>query len=81
MEATPGEEVDYNFIMSQIAQLLADYDIQEMAFDRGGVAKLRTGIETSALPWCTLDRALAAYRHPCLVIDKQIHHVDHPVLA
>lgn len=86
LEVTPGEVVDYNFILACLARLNADYDIQEVAFDRWGAAKLRADIENIGFTLVQFGQGFGSMSSPMkelerLVIDKQIHHGDHPVLA
>ena len=38
--ATPGNQIDYNWIMQRLGQCRADYDLQMLAFDRWGSHKI-----------------------------------------
>ena len=40
--ATPGNVIDYDFIVAQIDDDMQRYDIQEIAFDRWGAAQIQT---------------------------------------
>lgn len=42
MMATPGNVIDYDFILAQVEDDLAAYDITELAFDRWGASRIQT---------------------------------------
>lgn len=42
--ATPGNVIDYDFILHQIDEDMQDYDIPEVAFDRWGATKIQTAL-------------------------------------
>ena len=86
LETTPGEVVDYNFILGRLARLNADYDIREVAFDRWGAAKLRADIENLGLTLVQFGQGFGSMSAPMkdlerLIVDRQMRHGDHPVLA
>jgi len=85
IEATPGEMVDYTFILSRLAKLSKDYDIREVAFDRWGAAKLRADIENTGLALVQFGQGFASMSSPMkemerLVLEKKIVHGGNPVL-
>lgn len=43
--ATPGNVIDYDFILAEIDELAQRYDIREIAFDRWGAAQIQTKIQ------------------------------------
>lgn len=45
IEATPGRAIDKRFIAHRLAQVVAEYDMQGIAFDRFGFADLRNVLE------------------------------------
>jgi len=78
--------VDYNFILACLARLKNDYDIQEVAFDRWGAAKLRADIENIGFTLVQFGQGFGIVSAPMkelerLIIDKQIRHGDHPILS
>jgi len=86
LEVTPGEVVGYNFILACLDRLKNDYDIQEVAFDRWGAAKLRADIENIGFNLVQFGQSFGSVSAPMkelerLIIDKQIRHGDHPVLS
>jgi phage terminase large subunit-like protein len=42
---TPGDHIDYDFILDRIEKDSAEYDIQELAFDRWGSSKITTDLQ------------------------------------
>lgn len=42
IQATPGNVIDYRFILAQIDQDMQSYDVHELAFDRWGATKIQT---------------------------------------
>ena len=42
---TPGNIIDYGYVLKQITQDMADYDLRELAFDRWGSQKLTTDLQ------------------------------------
>lgn len=40
IEATPGNQIDYNWIMEKLGQCRVDYDLRQLAFDRWGSHKI-----------------------------------------
>jgi len=42
--ATPGNVIDYDWILSQIDEDMQAYDVEELAFDRWGATKIQTDI-------------------------------------
>jgi phage terminase large subunit-like protein len=45
MVATPGNVTDYGFILAQVAEDLATFDLRELAFDRWGSQKIVTDLQ------------------------------------
>lgn len=43
--ATPGNVIDYEFILAEIDELAQRYDIREIAFDRWGAAQIQTKLQ------------------------------------
>jgi phage terminase large subunit-like protein len=85
LEVTPGEVVDYNFILARIAQLMQGYDIREVAFDRWGAAKLRADIENTGLALVQFGQGFSSMSGPMkelerLIINQKLAHGGHPVL-
>ena len=43
--ATPGNVIDYDFIMAQVDEDMQAYDLQEIAFDRWGATSIATNLQ------------------------------------
>lgn len=88
IEATPGNVIDYKFILHQIDQDMKTYDIQEVAFDRWGATKIMTelaekgsenflvqfgqGFVSMSPPMKELER---------LILEHKLAHGNNPVLT
>lgn len=86
--ATPGNVVDYDFIVHQIDQDMQSYDIPELAFDRWGATKIQTtlmerggedfliqfgqGFASMSPPMKELEK---------LILSGRLNHGGNPVLA
>jgi phage terminase large subunit-like protein len=80
---------DYNFILRRIEALREDFEIQEIAFDRWGAAKLRADIENalagSGTALVQFGQGFASMSPPSkelerLILERAIRHGNHPVL-
>ena len=85
LETTPGEVVDYNYILSRVDKLRKDYDIREIAFDRWGAAKLRADIENLGLALVQFGQGFGSMSSPMkemerLIAEGKLLHGRHPVL-
>lgn len=56
LEATPGNVVDYDYILAQIKRDLDLYDVQELAFDRWGSQKIVVDLQEAGF---TIDPSVA----------------------
>lgn len=86
--ATPGNVIDYSFILAQIDEDAQRYDLKEIAFDRWGatkivqelqdlggedfVAQFGQGFASMSAPMKELEK---------LVLSKQLAHGNNPVLS
>lgn len=87
LEATPGKAVDKAFIAARMARVLAEYDVQGIAFDRWGMADLRAllsrdGIEAPLVDWGQgfRDMGPAVDAFEAALIAGELRHGGHPVL-
>jgi len=44
LEATPGNVIDYAWILARIDEDMQQYDLREIAFDRWGATKIQTDL-------------------------------------
>ena len=86
--ATPGNVIDYSYILAQIDEDMQAYDVQELAFDRWGATKIQTdlmelggeeflvqfgqGFASMSAPMKELEK---------LILGHQLAHGNNPVLT
>lgn len=88
MATTPGNVIDYEFILSEIDDLAQRYDIQEIAFDRWGAAQVQTKlIDMGGEEWVVgFGQGFASMSAPTKELERLIGngslaHGGHPVLT
>ncbi|WP_020146815.1 terminase large subunit [Thioalkalivibrio sp. ALJ15] len=89
IEPTPGRAVDKRHVALRLADVVAQYDVRAIAFDRWGMEELRRilseeGIEDLPLRefgqgYASMSPALAALE--ALVLEGDLLHAGHPVLT
>ena len=88
LTATPGEIVDYAWILHQIDEDMQNYDILEIAFDRWGATKIQTALmELGGEDFVVqFGQGFASMSPPTkdlerLIAEHQIAHGGHPILT
>ena len=86
IEATPGNVIDYDFIFAQIEKDADDFDIDQIAFDRWGAARVVQVLEKQGMQMVQFGQGFASMNPPMkelerLVLSKKIHHGNNPVLT
>lgn len=88
MATTPGNVIDYDFILAEIDELAQRYDIQEIAFDRWGAAQVQTKlIDMGGEDWVVgFGQGYASMSAPTkelerLIGNRGLAHGGHPVLT
>lgn len=86
--ATPGNVIDYEFILAEIDELAQRYDIREIAFDRWGAAQIQTKLQTmGGEDWLIqFGQGFASMNAPTKELERLIGggglaHGGHPVLT
>jgi phage terminase large subunit-like protein len=84
--ATPGNVIDYDYILSQIDEDAQNYDLQEIAFDRWGATKIVQEIAEHGLTCVQFGQGFASMSPPMKELEKQIlshrlAHGNNPVLT
>lgn len=84
--ATPGNVVDYDFIIDQIKRDAAQFDLVELAFDRWGATHISTKLMEAGLDVVEFGQGFRSLSAPSkelerLVISQQLAHGGHPTLA
>ena len=83
--ATEGNVVHYAAIQKKLEELRELYDIQEIAFDRWGAAKLTQDLQDAGFSMVQFGQGYASMSAPTkellnLILAKKIRHGDNPVL-
>lgn len=92
IKVTPGNIIDYAFILAQIEQDTKDFDIQELAFDRWGSQKITTDLQNLGFELegkkslVQFGQGFASMAAPTkelekMVLGKEIAHGGNPVLT
>lgn len=86
IEATPGNVIDYEYIFEQIEQDLDTFDIDQIAFDRWGAARVVQVLESKGATMVQFGQGFASMNPPMkelerVVLSKKIHHGGNPVLT
>lgn len=87
LTATPGEIIDYDFILQQIDEDAQKFNIQEIAFDRWGASRIQTKLmEMGGDDWLVqFGQGFASMNGPMKMLEaymlkRRIDHGGHPVL-
>lgn len=71
--STPGDVIDYNFILQTIRQLSDTYDIREIAFDRWGATKIAQDLIDEGNQVFAMGQGFASMSAPTKEMIKLIH--------
>lgn len=83
--ATPGNAIDYDFILAQIDEDAQAFDLREIAFDRWGSTKIIQEIEERELTCVQFGQGFASMSSPMkelekLILSHRLAHGNNPVL-
>jgi phage terminase large subunit-like protein len=85
---TPGATVDYGFVADEIGNIVADYDIETIAYDRWRIDILKKEFENIGLNLPLLpfgqgfrDMSPAIDVLESALLNEQVRHGNHPVLT
>lgn len=86
MVATPGNVIDYDYILAQIDEDAQMYDLQEIAFDRWGATRIVQAIEEMGLICVQFGQGFASMSAPMkelekLILSHKLAHGNNPVLT
>jgi phage terminase large subunit-like protein len=88
IKATPGNVIDYDFILAEIDELAQAYDIVEIAFDRWGATKIQTDLmEKGGEDWLVqFGQGYVSMNPPMkdlerLILEHKLAHGNNPVLT
>ena len=86
IKATPGDVQDYEYIRQDINEIVADYDLQSIAFDRWNSSQLIIQLsQQDGIPMSQFGQGYRSMSAPSkelekLVLKKEINHLRNPVL-
>ncbi|MEZ4714291.1 MAG: terminase TerL endonuclease subunit [Caldilineaceae bacterium] len=83
---TPGDVIDYDFIIAEIDDLAQRYDIHEIAFDRWGATAIYQKLEEQRMTMIQFGQGFASMSPPAkelekLVLSEDLAHGGNPVLS
>lgn len=86
MRTTPGDVIDYDFIVTEIEELAERYDLREIAFDRWGATQLSTTLTEAGHTMVQFGQGFASMSGPMkelerLVSSQGLAHGNQPVLT
>jgi phage terminase large subunit-like protein len=86
IEATPGNVIDYDFILAKLDEDAQKFDIQELAFDRWGATLIIQKIEEQGSTVAQFGQGFASMAAPTKELEKMvlgcsIAHGNNPVLS
>lgn len=85
IKTTPGNTIDYGFIVKEIIELSEIYNIREIAFDRWGAFQVSQQLEGAGLTMVGFGQGYQSMSFPTkellrIVLDEKLAHGGHPVM-
>ncbi len=85
VRTTPGNIIDFDFIVRDIEQLMAEFRLLEVAYDRWGAQKISTDLQELGLQIVPFGQGFGSMSAPSkelirLILSKQFHHGGHPIM-
>ncbi|MBD2785511.1 terminase large subunit [Xenorhabdus sp. DI] len=87
LRVVPGSVVDYDFVVKDIAEILSDFDVEWVAFDRWRIDTFKKSLETIGLTLPLVqfgqgfkDMAPALDKMEQLLLNGRVNHGNHPVM-
>lgn len=85
IQATPGNVIDYQYILAEVVELAERYDLNEIAFDRWGATKIVQDIQELGLQVVPFGQGYASMSGPMkelerLIVASELAHGNNPVL-
>lgn len=86
IEATPGNVIDYDFIFEQIEKDADAFNIDQIAFDRWGAARVVQVLQNKGMTMAQFGQGYLSMSPPMkdlerMILKKQIKHGNNPVLT
>jgi phage terminase large subunit-like protein len=85
IEATPGNVIDYGFIVERILTLRPIYEIEEIAFDRWGAFQISAQLNDAGITMVQFGQGFVSMSAPMkellrMTLNQQLQHDGNPVL-
>jgi len=85
IEATPGQVVDYSYILKRIDELAKKFDLKAILFDRWGSTKIIQELETRGMSVIEFGQGFASMSPPTkemekLILERRIRFPNNPAL-
>jgi len=85
IESTPGQVVDYGFILARIDELAKKFDLKAILFDRWGSTKIIQEIENRGMTVLEFGQGFASMSPPTkeiekLILERRIRFPENPAL-
>mgnify|MGYP001583740392 CR=1 FL=1 len=79
IRTTPGEVIDYEYILRQIGEDAERFDVAEVAFDRWGATKMVQSLDRDGMKVIPFGQGFASMAHPTKelmvrILQGRIHH-------
>lgn len=86
MATTPGDVIDYTFIVAEILELAERYDLKEVAYDRWGASKMIQELQDVELTVVPFGQGFASMSGPMKELERliaagELAHGNNPVLT
>jgi phage terminase large subunit-like protein len=93
IELTPGGSVSYDYVAERLHDLVDDYNVQKIAYDRWGLQYLKPCLERAGFPSHAIEQKFVEHGQgykdmspalrnlESLILDGKIRHGNHPVLT
>ncbi|MFO7556766.1 MAG: terminase TerL endonuclease subunit, partial [Desulfobacterales bacterium] len=85
IESTPGQVVDYGFILARIDELAKTFDLKAILFDRWGSTKIIQELETRGMTVIEFGQGFASMSPPTkeiekLILERKVRFPENPAL-
>jgi phage terminase large subunit-like protein len=93
IELSPGGSVSYEFVARRLRELVEDYNVKRIAFDRWGMPQFKSELERAGFPGHVIEEKFVehgqGYRDmspalrnlESLILEGKLRHGNHPVLT
>ncbi len=85
LTATPGNMIDYFYILDDLKQIAVDFDVEEVAYDPHNATMLVTACQQEGLPMIEFGPTVLNFSEPmkqveALIVDRKLFHDGDPIM-